>query len=70
MKLHQTAETQCGCSSNAVRWGRAVGCGLALGTLLGTVVGVAMKNALFVYVGMCLGAAIGGVFKSRQTKTD
>jgi len=34
-----------GCPRNAVKWGKAVGCGIAMGTVLGTVVGVATKNA-------------------------
>jgi len=41
-----------------------------MGTGLGTVVGVATKNAVFIYVGMFLGAAIGAIFKSKQTKSD
>jgi len=68
MKSQQTTETQCGCPRNAVKWGKAVGYGIAMGTVLGTVVGVATKNAVFIYIGMFLGAAIGAIFKSKQTK--
>jgi hypothetical protein len=53
-----------------VKWGRAGGYGVAIGTLLGTFVGVATKNAAFVYVGMLLGAAVGAVFNSRQTQNN
>jgi hypothetical protein len=69
MKPQQTTETQCGCPRNAVKWGEAVGYGIAMGTALGTVVGVATKNAVFIYIGMFLGAAIGGIFKSKHTKS-
>jgi len=62
MKTKQTAET------NAVKWGKAVGYGIAIGTVLGTVAGVATKNAGVVYVGICLGGAIGLIFKSKQAK--
>ena len=55
---------------NAVKWGRAVGYGIAVGTALGTVVGVATKNSAFIYIGMFSGAAIGAVFKSNQTRSD
>jgi hypothetical protein len=70
MKPQQRTETQCGCPRNAARWGKAVGCGITIGTAFGTVVAVATKNWMFVYIGMFLGAAIGAVFKSTQTKSD
>lgn len=69
MKPQQTIETQCGCPRNSVKWGRAVGFGIAIGTVLGTVVGVATKNGAFIYIGLLLGAAIGVVFKSKETKS-
>ncbi len=53
-----------------MKWGKAVGYGIALGTVLATVVGVATKNAVFIYIGMILGSAIGAIFKSKQTKSD
>jgi len=48
--------------------GRLEGYGIALGTVLGTVVGVAMKNYVFVYLGMILGAASAAIVKRRWTK--
>jgi hypothetical protein len=66
----QTTETQCGCPRNDVKWGKAVGYGIAMGTVLGTIAGVATKNALFIYLGMFSGGAIGAIFKSRQTEGD
>jgi hypothetical protein len=53
-----------------MKWGRAVGYGIAIGTALGTGVGVATKNTAFIYIGMFSGAAIGAIFKSKQTKGD
>ena len=70
MKPRQTTETQCGCPTNGVKWGRAVGYGIAMGTVLGTIIGVATKNPVFIYIGMLLGAAIGAIFKSKQTKSE
>ena len=70
MKAQQTAETQCGCPRSAVKWGKAVGYGIAIGTVLGTMVGVGAKNEVFVYMGILLGAVIGAIFKSRRTKAD
>lgn len=67
MKQQQTTEPQLACPTGA-KWGKAVGYGIAIGTLLGTVAGVATKQAAFVYVGMLLGAAIGFIFKSKPTK--
>jgi hypothetical protein len=61
----KTQQTQSSCPSNTVKWGKAVGYGIAIGTVLGTVAGVATKNAVFVYTGMILGAAIGAIFKSK-----
>jgi len=70
MKTQQTTEVQSGCPKNAVKWGKAVGYGIAMGTCLGTIVAVATKNAAFIYMGMCLGAAILAIFKSKQAKID
>jgi len=70
MKPQQTTETPPGCSTSAVKWGKAVGYGIAIGTLLGTVGGVATKQTALIYVGMLLGAAIGFIFKSKPTKSD
>ena len=53
-----------------MKWGKTVGYGIAAGTVFGTVVGVATKHAAFIYVGMLLGAGIGAIFKSKQTKSD
>jgi len=63
MKTQQ--EPQCSCPTNAVKWGKTVGYGIAIGTVLGTLVGVATKNVVFVYTGMLLGADIGAIFKSK-----
>ena len=38
MKTQKTTETR-----NAVKWGKAVGYGIAIGTVLGTVAGVATR---------------------------
>ena len=65
MKTQETTETR-----NGVRWGKIVGYGIAIGTVLGTIAGVATKHTVFIYVGMCLGAAIGAIFTSKQTKSD
>ena len=54
-------------TSHAVRWGKAARYGIAIGTVLGTVVGVATKNAVFVYLGMSLGGGIGNIFTSTTT---
>jgi len=68
MKTEHTTETQCGCPRNAVKWGKAVGYGIAMGTVLGTVVAIATKNAVFIYIGMSLGAAIGAISNSNRPK--
>lgn len=47
-----------------------MGYGIAFGTVLGTVAGVATKQTAFIYIGMLLGAAVGVIFTSKQTKTD
>lgn len=65
MKPQQATEIQSGCHPSAVKWGKAVGYGIAIGTVLGTIVGVATKQMVFVYIGMFLGAAVGFIFKSR-----
>jgi hypothetical protein len=63
MKPQQTTKARWRCSANAVKWGRPEGYGIALGKVLGTVVGVATKNYLFVYLGMFLGAASAAIAK-------
>ncbi len=65
MKTQQTTETR-----SAVKWGKAVGYGIAIGTVLGTVVGVTTKHAVFVYIGLGLGAAVGAIFTPKQTKSN
>jgi hypothetical protein len=65
MKPQQTTKAQWRCATNAVKWGRPEGYGIALGTVLGTVVGVATKNFLFVYLGMFLVAAGAAILKRK-----
>ena len=70
MKSQQTTETHTGCATSALKWGKAVGYGIAIGTLVGTVGGIVTKQTAFIYIGMLLGAAIGFIFKSKPTKSD
>jgi hypothetical protein len=70
MSKQQTTETQCRHPRNSVKWGKAVGYGIAIGTVLGTVIAVATKNVAFLYIGMFLGGVIGAVFKSKRPRGD
>ena len=65
MKPQATIETSCGCPRNTIKWGKAVGYGIAAGTAFGTVIGVATKNEWFIYIGMFLGAGLGAIFRSK-----
>ena len=70
MKPNEAAETGCGDSKGKVKWGKAVGWGLAIGTVFGTVVGVATKNSMFIYAGMLFGGAVGAIVKFKQIRSD
>ena len=53
-----------------MKWGKVVGYGIATGAVLGTVVRVATKNSMFVYVGLFLGGVIGALLQSKQPQSD